>query len=311
MMIAPDLDSCLEDAFTGFLTWLDVERRYSHLTIKHYQRDLIGFFRFLGPHLGGTLTLSSLQDLKPMDFRSWLAHQTRAGLSATSNARGLSSLRTFFKWLDRSNLITNHAILSVKGPKKPKTLPKPLTPQDALLVVDTIDTFATEPWIGARDTALVCILYGAGLRIAEALSLNRDILPVGETIRVIGKGGKERITPILPAIRKAIDAYIRLCPFELGPEEALFVGARGGRLSAGVAQKAMRQVRHAFGLPETATPHALRHSFATHLLGGGGDLRTIQELLGHASLASTQRYTEVDTSRLMAEYAKAHPRAKP
>ncbi len=308
--IAPDL----QDAHAHFLQWLAVERRYSPLTVEGYGRDLSDFLGFLSQHLGAPPTLPALDTLKPMDFRAWLAERNRRSgrrqVGAASNARALSAIRTFFKWLEKTGRGANHAIRAVRGPKKPQTVPKALSTHDAGLVVDAIGDFASEPWIGARDTALAALLYGAGLRIAEALSLERAILPLHDSIRVLGKGGKERIVPILPVVSQAIDAYVDLCPYRPGYDGPLFLGARGKRLNPAIAQKAMRQVRRALGLPDSATPHALRHSFATHLLAGGGDLRAIQELLGHASLASTQRYTEVDAAALTAAYAKAHPRAR-
>ncbi|MDJ0686088.1 MAG: tyrosine recombinase XerC [Alphaproteobacteria bacterium] len=308
--IAPDL----QQAFTEFTQWLSVERRYSPLTVDGYGRDLCDFLGFLGAHLGAPPTLHALETLRPMDFRAWLAERNgrsgRRRVGAASNARALSAIRTFFKWLEKTGRGTNHAIRAVRGPKKPQNVPKALSSTDADQVIDTIGDFASEPWIGARDTALATLLYGAGLRIAEALSLDRSVLPLGESIRVLGKGGKERIVPILPVVAAAIDAYIRLCPYRPGYNAPLFLGARGKRLNPAIAQKAMRQVRTALGLPDSATPHALRHSFATHLLAGGGDLRAIQELLGHASLASTQRYTQVDAAALNEAYVKAHPRAR-
>ncbi len=293
----------------GFLEWVLIERKYSPHTVDNYARDLGQFLVFTQSYLGRTLVLKDLETLRSMEFRAWLANRVSTGLSATSNARALSTIRTFYKWLEKTGRARNPAIGILKSPKRPESLPKALSPDDALAVVDTMGDFASEPWIGARDTALIALLYGGGLRIAEALSLDRAVLPLGESIRVIGKGRKERIVPILPAVAEAVDAYTKLCPYGGNKDAPLFIGKQGKRLHPSVAQKAMRQVRIALGLPESATPHALRHSFATHLLSAGGDLRAIQELLGHASLSSTQRYTHVDTERLMREYSKAHPRA--
>lgn len=292
-----------------FLAWLESERRCSAHTIDGYARDLDRFMVFLSSHLGSPAGLPDLQDLKAMDFRAWLARRNAEGKSASTNARALSVIRTFFRWLEKTDRAKNHAIRAIRGPKIPHAVPKALTPEDTGIVLDTIGDFAIEPWIAARDTAFVTLLYGAGLRIGEALSLNRSILPAGNAIRVIGKGRKERVVPILPVVADALEDYRRLCPYDPGPDGPLFIGARGKRLNSSVAQLAMQRVRMALGLPESATPHALRHSFATHLLAGGGDLRTIQELLGHASLSTTQRYTSVDTASLMATYRKAHPRA--
>lgn len=292
------------------MRWLQDERRTSPETVKAYTKDLSRFLGFLTQHTGDAVTLPILVSLKPMDFRAWLAYRTRQGLSATSNARALSVIRTFFRWMERTGRGKNHGIRTVRSPKLPQAVPKALTAMDAEVLVDEVDSFATEPWIGARDCALVSLLYGNGLRIAEALSLNRSDIPDGDMLRVTGKGNKERMTPIIPVVRDAIADYIRLCPYDPGGSGPLFLGARGKRLNAAVARKVLQTARRGLGLPETASPHALRHSFATHLLAGGGDLRTIQELLGHVSLSTTQRYTNVDTATLMKEYAKAHPRAR-
>ena len=228
----------------------------------------------------------------------------------SSTARALSVLRSFFRFLERTDRARNDAIGAVRTPRLPHSVPKPVAAGDALAIVAQAgDTTRKKPWVAARDTALLLLLYGAGLRIDEALSLNEDRAPSGDSLRVLGKGGKERIVPILPAVREAVAAYKRACPYVV-PGGPLFLGARGGRLNAGVVQRELRRIRGALGLPETATPHALRHSFATHLLQAGGDLRAIQELLGHASLSTTQRYTEVDTARLVAVYNDAHPRAR-
>jgi len=293
-----------------FVTWLEDERRTSPQTVKAYSLDLSRFLGFIASHAGEPASLPLLIDLKPLDFRAWLAHRTTAGLSATSNARALSVVRTFFRWLERTGRGKNHAIRTVRSPKLPQSVPKALNAADAEMLVDTVDEFAAEPWIGARDCALVSLLYGNGLRIAEALSLNRADIPTGDMLRVVGKGNKERMTPLMPVVRDAIEAYLRLCPYETGADGPVFLGARGKRLNPAVARKVLQTARRGLGLPESASPHALRHSFATHLLAGGGDLRTIQELLGHASLSTTQRYTKVDTATLMSEYAKAHPRGR-
>lgn len=301
--------SGMHEVIAAFLAWLESERHCSPHTIDGYSRDLDRFLFFLSFHLGEPAQLNDLENLKAMDFRSWLARRNQEGKSASTNARALSVIRTFFRWLEKTGRAKNHAIRAIRGPKLPHAVPKALTPEDAGIVLDTIGDFAIEPWIAARDTALVTLLYGAGLRIGEALSLNRSVLPAKDAIRVTGKGRKERVVPILPVIADALQTYTGLCPYDPGADGPLFVGARGKRLHSSVAQAAMQRVRLALGLPENATPHALRHSFATHLLAGGGDLRTIQELLGHASLSTTQRYTAVDTASLMATYRKAHPRA--
>jgi len=297
-------------AIDNWRDWLIHERRCSGHTLDGYNRDLGFFLTFLNNHLGFPPGLGDLEKLKTSDFRSFLARRTADGLSRASMARGLSTVRNFFRFLERRNLARNGAIGGIRTPKTPKSIPKALTQEDALEAVAAIDEISQEPWIGKRDVALMTLLYGCGLRISEALELSRHEAPSGTTIMITGKGNKQRLVPLLPAVIKAIEDYIEACPYPLSPDGPLFIGARGKRLNAGVFQKQVRNLRHYLGLPETATPHALRHSFATHLLSGGGDLRTIQELLGHASLSTTQRYTEVDNARLSAVYSQAHPRAR-
>lgn len=289
--------------------WLADERRVSPNTLKAYETDLFGLFRFLTEHLGEAPSVENVAGLRPADFRSWLARRAQDGLGRTSTARALSVARGFYRWCERNGHLANHAIQSVRSPKLPHSVPKPLSSPDAAAVLEKIGDLAEEPWIGLRDIALFTLLYGCGLRISEALGLSRGEAPDGDALTVTGKGNKQRMVPVLPAVRDALAAYVEACPFALDPDEPLFRGARGGPLNPAVAQRAMRVVRGWLGLSETATPHALRHSFATHLLAGGGDLRSIQELLGHASLSTTQRYTEIEDSHLLAEYRKAHPRA--
>jgi integrase/recombinase XerC len=298
------------EAFEAWREWLATERRCSPHTISAYTQDLTAFFAFLGTHLEGAASLEDLATLRAGDFRGWLAQRRTAGMTATSNARALSVLRGFFRFLARRDLVNNAHIATLRSPKLPRSLPKPLTVDDAARVVDEVDAISEEPWIGARDAAVLTLLYGCGLRIDEALSLNRNVVPLGETLRITGKGRKQRIVPVLPAVRAAIDDYIARCPYQPGADGPLFLGARGKRLRAEIIQLQMRRMRSALGLPETATPHALRHSFATHLLARGGDLRAIQELLGHASLSTTQRYTGVDAEHLLKVYNDAHPRAR-
>jgi integrase/recombinase XerC len=297
------------DAFEAWRTWLAVEKRASRHTLTSYTHDILGFFAFLADHRGEPAGLRDLKELRPGDFRAWLAARRGNELSATSNARALSSLRGFFRFLDRRELAHNPHIAGLRTPKLPRPLPKPLAVPDAARVVEDIGSFQEEPWIAARDVAVLTLLYGSGLRIDEALSLDRTVLPIGETLMVLGKGRKQRIVPVLPAVRAAIEDYLARCPYQPGADGPLFLGARGKRLQSGIVQLQMRKARVALGLPETATPHALRHSFATHLLGAGGDLRAIQELLGHVSLSTTQRYTAVDAEQLLKVYEKAHPRA--
>ncbi|SBW05254.1 Tyrosine recombinase XerC [uncultured Alphaproteobacteria bacterium] len=288
--------------------WLRAERRASAHTLDAYARDVARFLAFLTEHLGRAPDLGDLAELATRDFRAYLAARGGEGIGRASLARELSSLRTLFKWLEREGLVVNAALAALAAPRKPQTLPRPLSADEALDAVRAAAAAAREPWIGRRDTAILLLLYGAGLRIGEALGLDVADRPAGGTLRVTGKGNKTRVVPVLPAIAAAVDAYLAACPYRLGAGDPLFVGARGERLNPGVVQRQMRHLRGLLGLPESATPHALRHSFATHLLEAGGDLRSIQELLGHASLAATQRYTKVDAAHLKAVHGAAHPR---
>ena len=303
---APDL----AEAVAAWQRWLETERRVSAHTTAAYLSDLRIFLDFLAEHRGGFADLAALGSLEHGDFRSYLARRAMSDRARSSTARALSVLRSFFRFLERTDRARNGAIGAVRTPRLPGSVPKPVASRDALAMIARAgDTAHKKPWIAARDTALLMLLYGSGLRIDEALSLNAEQAPFEESLRVRGKGGKERIVPILPAVREAVSAYVKACPLVV-PGGPLFLGARGGRLNAGVVQRELRRIRAVLGLPETATPHALRHSFATHLLQAGGDLRAIQELLGHASLSTTQRYTEVDTATLVAVYNSAHPRAR-
>jgi integrase/recombinase XerC len=285
------------DAVAAWRDWLTAERRGSRHTVAAYMHDLAGFLAFLGNHLGGPAGLDDLGSLRAADFRAWYASRLREKRAATTSARELSSLRNFFRWLDRNGLVHNPHIATLRSPKLPRSLPKPLAAVDAAKVVEEVGSLSEEPWIAARDVAVLTLLYGGGLRIDE-------------TLTITGKGRKQRVVPVLPAVRDAIADYVTRCPYQPGKDGPLFLGTRGARLQAGIVQAQMRRLRAAFGLPETATPHALRHSFATHLLANGGDLRAIQELLGHASLSTTQRYTAIDAERLMQVYTDAHPRAR-
>jgi len=241
------------------------------------------------------------------DLRSWLARRHGDALAAASSARALSALKALFRFAARQRHWSNEAVLAFRGPKIPRSLPRPLGENDARAALDAVEALEDEPWIAARDTAVVTLLYGCGLRIGEALALNRDVLPLADTLRILGKGRKQRDVPVLPAVCEAVDAYLKLCPHGGGPRAPLFRGARGGRLRAELIQLRLRQLRVALGLPDHATPHALRHSFATHLLGAGVDLRAIQDLLGHASLATTQRYTRVGSHRWRFERGAGAP----
>lgn len=290
--------------------WLAAERRASPHTLDGYGRDLAAFLAFLTQYQGEQPGIATLAALKPADFRSFLAARAGADIGRSSLARGMSTLRGFFKFLDREGLVHNPALTAVRSPKVPKSVPKALSVDDALNTLGEAAMLQEEPWLAARDVALFTLLYGCGLRIGEALALNRGDVPTADVTTITGKGNKQRVVPVLPVVREAIADYVAQCPFGGKPADPLFVGARGKRLNPGVVQRQMRRLRLVLGLPEEATPHALRHSFATHLLAGGGDLRTIQELLGHASLSTTQRYTEVDEARLRAVYQDAHPRAR-
>ena len=290
--------------------WLAIERNCSEHTLDGYGRDLSAFIKFLVGHLGYAPGLQDLENLKPADFRSYLAKRNMDGLSKSSTARAVSPLRNFFRYLDKEDILQNAAIRSLRTPKLPQSIPKPLSAEEAKAALRTFGEMHDTPWIADRDIALMTLLYGCGLRISEALNLNVGDIPENGALVITGKGSKQRVVPLLPVVTKAVDHYLANCPFGLRKGEPLFVGARGKRLNAGVVQRQMRKVRLLMGLPDTATPHALRHSFATHLLAGGGDLRTIQELLGHASLSTTQRYTKVDSARLTEVYRDAHPRAR-
>ncbi len=309
-------DAALSEAVSAFLRWLGDERRASDHTLDAYRRDLKAYFVFLQTHLGGEPGLADLGRLTPADFRAWLAARSRRGLEKSSTARALSVVRGLFRFLERRGLVANAAITLVRTPKLPHAVPRPLAISEAQQALDAAAAGPGPPWIRLRNQALLLVLYGCGLRLGEALSLRRADAPVipgdgrAASLVITGKGRKQRMVPVLPAVAAAIAAYLAACPFARGPEAPLFLGARGGPLNPAVAERDMRVIRNALGLPETATPHALRHSFATHLLAGGADLRAIQELLGHASLSTTQRYTEVDAERLIAQHARAHPRAK-
>jgi integrase/recombinase XerC len=294
-------------------TWLRAERRLAERTDEAYRQDMASFVRFLAGHLGGDVALADLARLELIELRAWLAWRHREGFARTSTARAIAAVRSFFRFVDRRHGIHNPALQAMRTPRLPHRIPRPLVEEDARDLLISAGTEARELWLGYRDTALLTLLYGAGLRIGEALALNRRDIGMNPRdlrgLRVLGKGDKERLVPVLPIVAEAIATYLAACPIPPLPDEPLFKGARGGRLQQGVVQKQVRQLRATLGLPESATPHALRHSFATHLLGAGADLRAIQELLGHASLSTTQGYTEVDSRRLMTLYAKAHPRA--
>jgi len=297
----------------GWRAWLAHEKRQAPASVKAYQTDLAGFLGFCAEHRGGAPCLDELAGLAAADFRAWLAWRHRQGLARTSTARALAALRSFYRYLDRQHGRHNPALKALRTPRLPKRLPRPLSGAQAQALIDHIAADAAPDWLGARDLALLLLLYGAGLRIGEALALERAALgraPAAlRSLTITGKGGRQRLVPVLPVVAAALAAYLEVCPYAPGAGRPLFLGLRGKRLQPALVRRRVRDLRRALGLPESATPHALRHSFATHLLAGGADLRVIQELLGHASLSTTQGYTGVDGERLMRLYDQAHPRA--
>jgi integrase/recombinase XerC len=286
---------------------LGAVKRLAPKTLEAYGRDIGQFMSFLAGHMGGPVSLKSLQEMRGADIRAFMAQRRSETLGSRSLARVLSALKSFFGFLERENILATEAMNVIRTPKIGRSLPKALTVIEAKETIATTGAMEEEPWVGARDMAVISLLYGAGLRISEALAVTSADLE-SDVLRVTGKGGKIRMVPLIAPVRKAIELYRSLAPFQPEADEPLFRGVRGGVLAPRLIQLRMEQLRSALGLPPTATPHALRHSFATHLLGKGGDLRTIQELLGHASLSSTQIYTAVDTERLLESYVNAHPR---
>jgi integrase/recombinase XerC len=308
-LIDPSAAPDLAEKFRQWLDFLAHEKHFSRHTLRAYTKDLLIFFEFMTKHMGSPPSMDDLGDASIIDFRSWLTKDAMAGTGPATRARHLSSVRSFLKWLDRQGHLHNPAISSLRTPKQPKKLPRILPPEQAVKAALDQGAAPDEPWVGLRDRALFTLLYGCGLRIDEALQLNFGDRPRDGDLRVMGKGRKERLVPVLPIVEKAMMVYIAACPFPPEKTEPLFRGVRGGRLNQGVAQRQMRILRGRLSLPATLTPHALRHSCATHILVNGGDLRLIQELLGHASLRTTQRYTDFDNKQLLAIYDKAHPRS--
>jgi integrase/recombinase XerC len=313
----PDLTFAASEVARELTRWrahLSAERRLSPKTVEAYERDVRQFLAFLSGHFGNRVALSALSRLKTLDVRAFMAARRSDGVGSRSLMRMLAGVRSFARFLERNGKGKVGALSAVRTPKVAKTLPKPLAIAAAKRIADT-DLRAGEerdPWILVRDAAVLALLYGSGLRLSEALALRRRDMPApggGDVITVTGKGNKPRMVPVLAQVTRLTAEYVALCPYDLPTEGPLFVGTKGGALSPRVVQLAMARLRGALGLPETATPHALRHSFATHLLARGGDLRAIQELLGHASLSTTQMYTAVDAERLMEVYRNAHPRA--
>lgn len=300
-----------QDALIRWLAHLRGVDGLSDHTIKAYRQDVSDFLGFLTQHHGAQISsLSALIQLPQSDLRAWMSHKRTAGLSSRSLARALSAVKGYIAWIADAQGQDASILLSARSPKHRRKLPRPLSEDGARDMLDTVGDQSLTPWIAARDIAVITLLYGSGLRISEALGLTGANIPLPEVLRIRGKGDKERLVPTLPTARDAITTYARLCPYDLRPDQPLFRGARGGPLNPRLIALVMEKARAQLGLPASATPHALRHSFATHLLAAGGDLRMIQELLGHASLSTTEAYTAVDTARLMAVYARTHPRAE-
>ncbi len=311
-------DPCLVEVRKLWLEHLKSEKRMAKNTLEAYERDLRQFCVFLTEYLGHPPRKKDFANLKPLNMRGYLARRRETGNGARTLARDLAGIRSFVRFLERRGEASSAGLTAIRAPKQPQTLPKPVSPEDALRLSSSIEQLHAEPWIASRDAALMALLYGCGLRISEALGLTLDDFGMAtnaqpkvttKTLRILGKGGKTRIVPLLPVVAKALEDYLHLCPHIMGGEDNVFRGHRGGPVQPAVIQRAMRIMRGALDLPATATPHAMRHSFATHLLGNGGDLRTIQELLGHASLSTTQKYTAVDSASLLKTWKAAHPRA--
>lgn len=299
-------DEQTTDLIAKWRNWLQNERRYSNHTLDAYCRDLSNFFKFLYKKKHQLAKIETLQNLDIRIFRNYISARAERNMSKTTIARNISTLKSFFHWLDNNDFVKNPALSIISSPKLPKTLPKSLEIKETFNVLTQAENYAKNEWQGLRDTAVFTLLYGCGLRISEALSLNlNDITGQDKLLRIRGKGNKERIVPLLPVVINAIDAYLQACPYQLKKSEPLFVGARGERLLPRIIQRQLQKIRISLGLPDSLTPHALRHSFATHLLAQGTDLRSIQELLGHSSLTTTQRYTDVQIETLKKEYQKA------
>ncbi len=308
------IDKDVLGAEAGWIDSLAHERRLSPHTLEAYRRDVRQFMAFLAASAGQAVSLAALDGLKPLDIRAFLADRRRSGTTSRSLMRQLASLRSFARHLERLGLADASAVVNVRGPRIARTLPRPIAAPAARALADVGARAGDErpDWVLARDAAVLALLYGCGLRISEALELARADAPIDgrDSIMVLGKGGKRREAPVIAPVSAAIARYLALCPHHLPLDGPLFIGVQGGRLSPRIIQMAVERMRGALGLPDSATPHALRHSFASHLLGRGGDLRAIQDLLGHASLATTQIYTKIDASRLMSAYRSAHPRAR-
>ena len=295
------------DLLDRWLVALIALRGCSEKTVRAYRHDVAAFLAFLTTHFAQVPGKSALSRVTITDTRAWMAHERRRGISARSLARELSAVKSFYRWIGEVEGVEVTAMLATRSPKFKAQLPRPVARSEARALIETVELQSPDSWAGTRDAAVVTLLYGCGLRISEALSLKFSDAPLPDVLRIRGKGGKDRIVPVLPAARHAVDSYLAVCPFAMQPHTPLFLGKRGKQLNPRIIQKAMERTRMQLGLPATATPHAMRHSFATHLLEAGGDLRSIQELLGHASLSTTQTYTALNQARLMEVYRKAHP----
>lgn len=304
-MIQPGLN----DALDKWLAELASVAGRSENTVAAYRLDVRGFLQFVQDYEGEAQGVDAIARLDTSTMRAWMAHERGRGLSARSLARALSAVKGFVAWMAERDGFDPTEVLMRRAPRSRAKLPRPIEEDSARSLLQAVEEHARTPWVALRDHAVVLLLYGCGLRISEALGMQGTDLPLGETLRIQGKGRKERLVPVLPVTRQAMEAYVDACPFEIGGNEPVFRGVRGGVLNPRQVQKLMATVRTQLGLPPSATPHAMRHSFATHLLDAGGDLRTIQDLLGHASLSTTQAYTAVDASRLVEVYESAHPRA--
>lgn len=300
----------IEDAFTNWLGNLKEVRNLSDNTLISYKHDVKSFIEFISTHTGSEVSIKYLNDMKISDFRSFLSYLRNKDISSTSIARIISSLKSFFNYLLNTNLIESTVVQSLRTPKQKKSLPRPISSELAIETIKHAQDMEKEKWIGMRNKSILMLLYGCGLRISEALNLNFEDINENDYLIIKGKGNKERMVPLMDYVKNDIENYIHECPKNFMKDDPLFVGKRLDRLSPRIIQYVLEKIRHNLSLPETATPHALRHSFATHLLNSGGDLRTIQELLGHSSLSTTQKYTKVETEKLYDAYSKAHPLAK-
>ena len=300
----------LEKELENWIDNLSNIKNLSHNSIISYKNDVLKFLEFLSLHMDREIDEKVLQEMRVSDFRSFLTYRRGNNLSSNSIARNISSLKSFFNYLIKNNKLKNSEVFVLKSPKLKKSLPRPINVDLAIEVIRFSETMEKDKWIGLRNKAILLLLYGCGLRISEALDLNHEDISNEDFILIKGKGGKERVVPMMPYIKKGIENYINECPKEINGRDPLFIGQRLSRLSPRIIQYALEKIRNSLALPETATPHALRHSFATHLLESGGDLRTIQELLGHSSLSTTQRYTKIETEKLYDSYTKSHPLAK-